>query len=144
MVTEADGVAGHSSRLDRNEVEPDRQLWERGSIREPPLVAETRERGPEVSAFATVDRFLGEPEVATRSPPDLDDHQRWLTWIHRDDVKISTAHTNTKPEDRPSGVPEVLADELLRVVARSLGLRSHGFILAATASPSLNASCAAG
>ena len=93
------------ARFDDDQVEAERQRWERGPVRQRPALEQPVRRGPHADTLAMVDGLLGQTEVAAATPPDLDDHERWR-WprIHGHEVDLAAADVDIPSEDGPARV----------------------------------------
>ena len=93
------------ARFDDDQVEAERQRWERGPVRQRPALEQPVRRGPHADTLAMVDGLLGQTEVAAATPPDLDDHER-RRWprIHGHEVDLAAADVDIPREDGPARV----------------------------------------
>lgn len=126
-------MAQSPARLRDDEVEPQRQPRHRRPIAERAPFHECERRGAEPSQLRPVDRLLGEAEVAPRAPADLDDHEGRARRVHGDEVELGSADADVPAEDVPARALEVVRDDRLGRVTRSLGRRAHPGRMAAAA-----------
>ena len=129
MVAE-DRLHGMSTRLDDDEVEAERQPRRLPAGRLDP--AEGSPMQPRL--LPPVHRLLGQAEVPTATPADLDDDQlpRWSR-IDGNDVELRPADMDLAPEEGPASRHERRGDPVLGPVAGDLELRPHAPIVAANA-----------
>ena len=68
--------------------------------------------------FTAVDSLLGQPEVPTRAPSDLDYHERPLRpGVQRDEIEFRTTNPNVPAQNQPALALEVVRSEAFGSVA---------------------------
>ena len=121
MVTDDRRSATRLRRFDDDQVDPHRGSWESHPSRQRPALEHPAECRAEVRPLAPAERVLGQPEVPTGPPADLDeDDRRWWPRIEGDDVDLLPAHVEVTGKDRPALGGEAIRDERLRGVAEPL------------------------
>jgi hypothetical protein len=117
-----DAIAG----LDDHEIEAQGQPRHGRSIRQDAPIEQPVSSGPDANTFSTIDGLLGEAEVPTGPPADLDHYQRrGRTRIDRHEVELVTADMDVPGQDGPAGVRESRSDERLGGITGLLRRRSR-------------------
>ncbi len=112
--------------FDDDEVEPQWQVRQTRSVGENAAFEQAVRRGSHSRPLPMVDGLLGQAELATRPPADLDGDQRaWWTRIDGHQVELVSTNVEIASQDRPTCVDQAARDEILRAVSGSLGSGSH-------------------
>jgi hypothetical protein len=97
--------------LHDDQVEADREWRQRRAIRQAAGLAKRECRTVQARPLATVDGFLGQPEVTPRPPPHLDhDERRRWTRVYRQQVDLRAADAKLSRQDAPTGGDQVGAN----------------------------------
>jgi hypothetical protein len=108
-------------RLDQDEIETQREVWQRRPVGEPAAVEEAERRIAEPPPLAPVERLFGDPEVTSRPPADLDcNERRGRSGVDGNDVELATTDVDVAGKDRPPGGDEVVGDGRFGRVAQEL------------------------
>ena len=117
-----DPVAG----LHDHQVESQRQMWDRLTVRKRTAIEQAVGGGPDPRPLPVVDRFLGQAERTSGPPADLDHHERpGRTRVDRHEVELVATDMDVPGQDGPTGVRETHRDDRLGGIARLLGRRSR-------------------
>ena len=119
------GLPSADARLDHDEVEAQREAWDRIPVRQDASVQQAVGRLTHSSALAVIDCLLGVTEVPPGTPTDLDHDQcAGRRRIHGDHVQLAPTDVHIAREDGPAGGDERLDDERFRRVAGDLCRRA--------------------
>ncbi len=116
------------TRLDDDEVESQRQPWNRTAIWRHATIQQAVGGSPHPHALAMIDGLLRQAEVADPAPANLDDHQRRRRpRVDRYEIELVTTDMDVPGQDGPAGFRETRGDEPFGGITRLLGNRSRRF-----------------
>ena len=126
MVAQPWGPSRRRGRFHGDQVDHDRQSRDRPSVGQA-ILEQSTDRRPQVGSLAMVERLLGEPEVASAAPADLDDDQaRRRTRVDRHEIELVATDVDVPGQDGPAFLAQPSSDQLLGGVTRQLSGRSTG------------------
>ena len=107
-------VAQAIARLDHDQVEAQRQVWQLRTIGQDAALEQPVRRGPDPRSLAAVHRLLGQPETPAPAPANLDDDERaWWAGIDGDEIELETTDPDVPRNDRPAGGGQPFGDPRL-------------------------------
>jgi hypothetical protein len=113
-------------RFHGDQVDPDRQSRDRPAARQAVLQQPADGRS-KMGSLAVVECLLGQSEVPTTAPADLDHNQaRWWTRVDRHEIELVATDMDVPGKDGPTLIAQASSDQLLGGVTRQLSGRSTG------------------
>ena len=117
---------GGTRRFHGDQVDPDRQSWDRPSIGQAVLEQPANCR-PQVGSLTMVERLLGKAEIPSAAPANFDDDQaRRRTRVDRHEIELVATDMDVPGQDGPTFFAQPSGDQLLGGVTRQLSGRSTG------------------